>query len=171
MHLGGAWYGLLSGFSCSENVPSKHPIPLNTSSKSFMYLLCRFSALFLAAFIGWTWKEIHCSFIRCCFDHWISCIVSWFWNAVHVCLGLLSSVCFLLWLRLPDSVHVCTPLITISGIFSTYWVNIYFLLCWAYLCQACLIMPVWSWELQKIYIFSYYLFVLLLLYTSLTGLL
>ena len=27
MHLRGAWYGLLSGFSCKENVPSKHPIP------------------------------------------------------------------------------------------------------------------------------------------------
>ena len=26
--LGGAWYGLLSGLSCNENVPSKHPIPL-----------------------------------------------------------------------------------------------------------------------------------------------
>ena len=35
MHLGDAWYGLLSGSTCNENVPSKHPVPLNTSSNSF----------------------------------------------------------------------------------------------------------------------------------------
>ena len=29
--LGGAWYGLLSGFTCSENMPLKQPIPVNTS--------------------------------------------------------------------------------------------------------------------------------------------
>ena len=28
-HLSGTWYGLLSGLSCKENVPLKHPIPLN----------------------------------------------------------------------------------------------------------------------------------------------
>ena len=28
--LGGAWYALLLGLSCNENVPSKHPILLNT---------------------------------------------------------------------------------------------------------------------------------------------
>ena len=33
MHLGGAWYGLLSSLSCNENVPLKHPILLNTSLK------------------------------------------------------------------------------------------------------------------------------------------
>ena len=27
-HLSSTWYGLLSGLSCKENVPSKHPIPL-----------------------------------------------------------------------------------------------------------------------------------------------
>ena len=31
--LSSAWYGLLSDFICKENVPSKHPKPLNTSSK------------------------------------------------------------------------------------------------------------------------------------------
>ena len=31
MHLGGAWYGLLSGMKCNENVPLKHPILFNTS--------------------------------------------------------------------------------------------------------------------------------------------
>ena len=35
MHHGGAWYDLLSGFTCNENVPSKHPILVNTSSHSF----------------------------------------------------------------------------------------------------------------------------------------
>ena len=32
---GDAWYGLLSGFTCNENIPSKHPIPVHTSSNSF----------------------------------------------------------------------------------------------------------------------------------------
>ena len=34
MCLWGALYGLLFGFSCKENVPAKHPIPLKISSKS-----------------------------------------------------------------------------------------------------------------------------------------
>ena len=34
--LGGTWYGLLLGLSCNENVPSKHPMPLNT----FLNFLC-----------------------------------------------------------------------------------------------------------------------------------
>ena len=46
MCLGGAWYGLLSGLSCKENVPSKQPMPLNTSSKS-LCICCVDSALFL----------------------------------------------------------------------------------------------------------------------------
>ena len=33
-HLGGASHGLLSGFWCKENIPSKHPLPLKMSSKS-----------------------------------------------------------------------------------------------------------------------------------------
>ena len=39
IHLGGAWYGLLLGLSCNENVPSKHPMPLNTLSTS-MCICC-----------------------------------------------------------------------------------------------------------------------------------
>ena len=39
MHLGGTWYVLLSGFSCNENVPSKHPIPVKTSSTPFVAVL------------------------------------------------------------------------------------------------------------------------------------
>ena len=35
MCLGGTWYGVLSGFTCYENIPSKHPIPIKTSSHSF----------------------------------------------------------------------------------------------------------------------------------------
>ena len=46
MHLGGTWYGLLLGLSCNGNVPSKHPIPLNTSPN----VLC--------IFVSW-----HCSFL------------------------------------------------------------------------------------------------------------
>ena len=34
LHLIDTWCGLLSSFSCNRNVSSKHPIPLNTSSKS-----------------------------------------------------------------------------------------------------------------------------------------
>ena len=30
-----AWYDLPYGFTCNDNVPSKHPIPVNTSSNSF----------------------------------------------------------------------------------------------------------------------------------------
>ena len=44
MHLGGAWYGLLLGLSCKENVPSKHPILLDTA-KCIMYFLCHGTAL------------------------------------------------------------------------------------------------------------------------------
>ena len=44
-HLGGAWYGLPSGFSYNKNVPSKHPIPLNTSS-NFQFICYVNSALF-----------------------------------------------------------------------------------------------------------------------------
>ena len=33
-YLGGAWYGLLSGLSCKENMPLKHLIPLNTSQNA-----------------------------------------------------------------------------------------------------------------------------------------
>ena len=44
--LGGTWSGLLSGLSCNENVPSKHPMPLNTLSNSVC--ICYVSlALFL----------------------------------------------------------------------------------------------------------------------------
>ena len=39
--LGGTWYGLLLGLSCYENVPSKHPIPLNT----LPYVLCIFCVM------------------------------------------------------------------------------------------------------------------------------
>ena len=35
MHFMDAWYGLLSSFTCYKHVPSKHPIPVNTSSNSF----------------------------------------------------------------------------------------------------------------------------------------
>ena len=45
MHLWGTWYGLLSSFNCNKNVPSKHPIPLNISSKS-LCSCCLISALF-----------------------------------------------------------------------------------------------------------------------------
>ena len=34
-HHGGTWYGLLSSFTCNENVPTKHLMPTNTSSNSF----------------------------------------------------------------------------------------------------------------------------------------
>ena len=52
--LSSAWYGLLSGFSYKESVPSKHPILLNTSSKSIC-ICCVASALFfLFAFISGT---------------------------------------------------------------------------------------------------------------------
>ena len=44
--LNGAWYGLLSGLSCNKNVPSKHPMPLNTLS-NLVYICCVSSALFL----------------------------------------------------------------------------------------------------------------------------
>ena len=42
--LEGAWHSLLSSFSCNKNVPSKHPIPLNTPSKSF-HSCCMVSGL------------------------------------------------------------------------------------------------------------------------------
>ena len=44
--LGGAWYSLLSGFSCKENVPSKHPMPLNILFNS-LCICCAHLALFL----------------------------------------------------------------------------------------------------------------------------
>ena len=35
MNCGDAWYSLPSGFTCNVNVPSKHPIPVDTCSNSF----------------------------------------------------------------------------------------------------------------------------------------
>ena len=46
MHLRGVWYGLVSGFSCKENILSKHPLPLKTSLKS-LYSCFVISALAL----------------------------------------------------------------------------------------------------------------------------
>ena len=47
-HLGGTLYGLLSSFSCKENVPSKHPMPLNTTL-NYLHICCVNSALFLSS--------------------------------------------------------------------------------------------------------------------------
>ena len=53
MHLVGTWYGLLSGFSCNENVPSKHPMPLNASLNS-QFIYCVNSAPFFVCITVWT---------------------------------------------------------------------------------------------------------------------
>ena len=47
MHLGGTWYGLLSGFICIENVPLQHPLLLNTSSNS----LCNYCVVSVLLFL------------------------------------------------------------------------------------------------------------------------
>ena len=44
--LGGTWYGLLSGLSCKENVPLKHPIPLDMSP-NVSWIFCILALLFL----------------------------------------------------------------------------------------------------------------------------
>ena len=46
--LRGNWYGLLFGFSCKENIPSKHPISLKMPSKS----LCRCFFISLLALLS-----------------------------------------------------------------------------------------------------------------------
>ena len=61
---GGAWYGLLSVFSCKENVPSKHPMPLKHIIKVFVYLLCGFSTLLFVAITAGTCKKVVCWFTR-----------------------------------------------------------------------------------------------------------
>ena len=47
-HLGGAWYGLLSGLSYNENVPLKHPIPLKSHQPP-----CVYSASWCCCFFCW----------------------------------------------------------------------------------------------------------------------
>ena len=54
-------------------------------------------------------------FLTFCFDHWLYAIVFQFQNAVHVCVALLSTVCFLLCFSLLGCAHVCTAL-AVSGI-------------------------------------------------------
>ena len=54
--LGVIWYSLLSGLSCKENVPSKHPIPLNTFS-NVLWTSCVSSTLFLYLLQDWEMRE------------------------------------------------------------------------------------------------------------------
>ena len=56
--LGDAWHGLLSCFACNENVSSKHPTPVNTSSNSFFSYSVILVLAFLVTLFAWTWKKI-----------------------------------------------------------------------------------------------------------------
>ena len=123
MHLCSIWYGLLSGLSCNENVPLKHPMSSNTSSKSLCICYIDLALLFCCYHIpGMQWN-ILLSYLFC-LDCWLCAIVDRFWNAGFVYMALLSSLCFLYLCGPLHSVHVCTPL-TISCIFHTYRVNVY----------------------------------------------
>ena len=51
-HLRGAWYGLLPGLNCKEDIPLKQPIPLNTSLNCFCTSVL-FQHLTSYHFLGW----------------------------------------------------------------------------------------------------------------------
>ena len=101
-----------------------------------------------------------------CFDHMLCVIVPQFQNDVHICVALISSVSFLVWFRLLDSVYVCTTL-TISDICTTYGVIFIYIMLSVSVSDmpnsTCLFLGT-----TKIYILSYFC-VLLLLYMSLTD--
>ena len=45
MYLGGVWYGFAPPLTCNENVPLKHPIPVNKS----LYSSCNCHVVFALA--------------------------------------------------------------------------------------------------------------------------
>ena len=96
-----------------------------TSISIHLQSLYVFVVPFLVTFIDWTWKEILCCFVWFALNHWLHFIVQ-LWNAVHVCVALPISDCFLLWIDPLVNVHVYPTLITTSSFFSTYCVDIYF---------------------------------------------
>ena len=53
-----ACYGLLPGFTCNKNFPSKHLVPVNTSSNSFCScFVISVLSIFVSHFV-WTWKKL-----------------------------------------------------------------------------------------------------------------
>ena len=75
MHLRGTWYDLLSGLSCKENMPSKHPILLNTSPY-VSYILCVMAAILLCLCLYYLRKRSNwliCLFgvVDCCHLVWL----------------------------------------------------------------------------------------------------
>ena len=72
---GGTCYGLLSGFNCNENILSKHPVPVNTSSNSFcsyfvisMLVFCHYLCLDLGENIQFHYCLRRGCYLVCCLN-------------------------------------------------------------------------------------------------------
>ena len=130
-HLGSAWYSLLSGLSCKENMPSKHPLPLKTASKS-LCICCVDSALFLLS-LSYVRPPRKYSVDLLAFTSAFSFVLLLADYAVSVYTALTLSISFLSWFWPLDGMCVCIP-VTITGIFSTYSMNIY----WNYVEYICI---------------------------------
>ena len=125
----GTWYGLLFGFSCNVNVPSKQPIQLKIFSKS-LELLCDFSTCSLMIIAIRAWMEIlffiryfviNHGFIYILLDfEMLSVFVQYFFVCFlhHVCILL-----FVPW-ALGNGL-VCTAVIDATTIFHIYCVDIH----------------------------------------------
>ena len=131
IHLGGTWYGSLSGFTCNENVPSKQPIPVNTSLKS----LCSCCIISTLALMSLSWLDpgrrsfILLVLLSIAFD-----LSSFFYSEMVSVLTQHFQLCQLPALCLYSGVHALNP----GGwlcLYYIYWlcqVPVY-LLCWIYL--------------------------------------
>ena len=85
--LGDAWYGLLSGFTCKENVTSKCPIPLNTYSNSFCSCFVILTLVFLSPCLPGHERKYLISLLI---------IISIKWHYTVYCLNLNCCLCLCL---------------------------------------------------------------------------
>ena len=105
-HLGGAWYSLLSGLSCKENVPLKHPMSLNTSP--YVLLISHISSLLFllsASTIRW-WEKVISYFVCIVVAILTVGALFCFKICIHVCTAFLHHMCILFYVCLTPC-HLC----------------------------------------------------------------
>ena len=118
---GSAWYGVLSVFSCKENVPSKQAMPLNTSPNSFS---C--SALHPWTVFMFVWHSLFCylSIYRInVYINYVECICVW---NVQQCVPITGNYknwqVFLLFLHSISTLYVSNSVIVVLlYVFNIMW--------------------------------------------------